>query len=73
MKNFQQLSRTEMKNVRGGMQMYNCTIYYANGSTITGQSGGSDFQNAEDNLTTNIENHPSVYGSPLYWSCQDNA
>jgi hypothetical protein len=73
MNNLNKLSRAEMKNVTGGMlQTYNCTITYANCSTITGVSGGSSFQNATDNLTTNILNHPGVYGSPSSWSCQDN-
>lgn len=71
MKNFQKLNRNEMRNVLGGVeqQCYNCTVGYANGSTITGVSCGSSVQDATNNLGTNIENHPAVYGDPSYWSC----
>lgn len=63
-----------MSVVLGGrLQTYNCTITYSNGSTITGVSGGSSLENATNNLTINIENHPGTYGSPAYWSCNDNS
>ena len=67
-----------MKNVLGGVAQqpttscYNCTINYSGGKSVTGQSCGTDLNNASDNLTTNILTHAS-YGSPSSWSCADNA
>jgi hypothetical protein len=72
MKDFEKLSRAEMKNVLGGDDCYDCVIVYPNAPEMIGQSCGTDFQNAGDNLTTNILNHPDAYGSPSYWSCQNH-
>ncbi len=60
-----------MKNVLGGkLQTFNCTIYYSNGSTMSGSVQADSLDDASSNLTTNIINHPGVYGDPSYWTCQ---